>query len=106
MAPPDGPADIERPGPAPLDRSETWAGLRVGDAVEVSDTGIRSATWEFLAHVRNRRTGDEWVEVVGGRPGDRKVRSFPPDRVYPPRGRSKRAGPAPALTDAPRLPFG
>lgn len=96
-----------------LRRSSTWAGLRAGDPVGVAapGPGMRNATWEFVAHVQNTATGDEWVEVVGGRPGDRKVRSFRTGDVYPPRrGRpgSRRARPgtgAPSLADAPRLPF-
>lgn len=34
----------------------------------------------------NTDTGDEWIEVVGGKPGDRSVRSFRPDRVFPYQG--------------------
>lgn len=67
------------------------------------------ATWEFHAHVVNRRNGTESVEVVGGRPGDRSVRSFEPDRIYPvSRRRSPSAGAAggPSLADAPQLPLG
>ncbi len=90
--------------PSHLHRSQSWAGVRPGDAVEVTGTGLRSAAWEFVAHVRNDRTGGEWVEVVGGRPGDRMVRSFPPERVHPPRARPGRT--APSLMDAPQLPFG
>jgi len=105
------PDDPDDPGPSHgrpgrLRRSPTWAGLHPGDRVEVSGTRLRAAAWEFLAHVRNDRTGDEWVEVVGGRPGDRKVRSFPPERVYPPRARSGRAAAGPSLVDAPQLPLG
>lgn len=93
--------------PAPsgrLARSEAWAGLRRGDPVEVEGTRLRSATWSFVAHVRNTATGEEWIEVVGGRPGDRKVRSFPPDQVYPPRTAAK-ASRGPSLAQAPRLPL-
>lgn len=57
-----------------LRRVSTWAGLRSGDPVEVTDTRLRSAKWEFVAHVRNIVTGAEWIEVVGGRPGDRNLR--------------------------------
>jgi hypothetical protein len=87
-------------------RSSGWSGIGPGDRVEVSGVGVRGATWEFVAHVRNSRTGDEWVEVVGGRPGDRKLRSFSPDRIFPHRARGS-GGPAGAsLADAPQLPLG
>ena len=94
------------PGGGHLVRHDTWAGLRRGDPVEVSGTRLRSATWSFVAHVRNETTGIEWIEVVGGRPGDRKLRSFLPEQVFPPgAARAGRSGPA-SLADAPRLPFG
>ena len=34
----------------------------------------------------NGETGEAWVEVVGGRAGDRAVRSFRPDQLYAPVG--------------------
>jgi len=70
----------------------------------VSDTGIRSATWEFVAHVTNLSTGEAWVEVIGGRGGDRMTRSFTPDRIYPPT--TSRTTARSSLAVAPRLPFG
>src|SRR5579862_8385393 len=88
-----------------LRREASWAGVRRGDAVEVSGTRLRSAKWEFIAFVRNVATGEEWVEVVGGRSGDRKVRSFPPERVFAPAGKSGRSDPRQSLADAPRLPL-
>ena len=87
-------------------RETEWAGVRKGDEVEIANTRLRSAKWEFIAHVRNIATGDEWIEVVGGRTGDRKVRSFAPDRVFAPSGRNGRPGPRSSLAEAPRLPFG
>ncbi len=98
---------------AHLERSETWNGLRAGDKVVVSGLGIRGATWEFRAHVLNRHNGSESVEVVGGRAGDRTVRSFEPERIYPVVGR-KRSGTRSAasggdqlsLAEAPQLPLG
>lgn len=76
----------------------------------IADTRLRGATWEFRAHVRNERNGAESVEVVGGRPGARTVRSFDPARVFAPSSRARRAGGVPAgelsLADAPQLPFG
>ena len=64
-----------------LERSTTWNGLRRGDPVVVSGLHLRGATWEFRAHVLNRHNGTESIEVVGGRPGDRTIRSFGPDRI-------------------------
>jgi hypothetical protein len=90
----------------PLERSTTWAGLQAGDPVEVEGTRLRAAHWTFLAHVRNGDTGEEWVEVVGGRQGDRKLRSFRPEQVYAPRGRRAGARRAASLAEAPQLPFG
>lgn len=89
-----------------LRRESAWAGVRRGDEVEVAGTRLRSAKWEFIAHVRNIATGDEWIEVVGGRIGDRKVRSFSPDRVFAPAGRHGRPAPRSSLAEAPRLPLG
>ncbi len=87
---------------AELRRTTQWAGLRPGDPVRVDGTRLRGASWEFVAHVTNEQTGEAWVEVVGGRPGDRAVRSFPPDRLYSP---SARPGRDPSLADAPGLPL-
>lgn len=92
--------------PSELDRSKSWAGLRAGDPVDVEGTRLRGARWTFLAHVRNRDTGEEWVEVVGGRSGDRKLRSFRPGQVYAPRGRTAAGRRAASLAEAPQLPFG
>jgi len=91
--------------PGNLRRASTWAGLRRGDAVEVIGTRLRSAKWEFLAHVSNVVTGDEWIEVVGGRVGDRKLRSFSPERVFAPTKKGTRTVSRSSLADAPRLPL-
>ncbi|HUC04443.1 MAG TPA: hypothetical protein VL961_03540 [Acidimicrobiales bacterium] len=87
---------------ADLERSLHWAGLRPGDIVLVDGVKVRGAHWEFVAHVVNRATGEEWVEVVGGRPGDRSVRSFRPEQLYAPNTRPGRDLP---LAQAPALPF-
>jgi hypothetical protein len=79
-----------------------WSGLRRGDEVEIDGVSSRGATWRFLAFVRNERNGAESVEVMGGRPGAERVRSFRPHQVYPVGGR--RAGHA-SFVDAPRLPL-
>jgi hypothetical protein len=83
-------------------RSTKWAGLRPGDRVLVDGTRLRGATWEFVAHVVNDDTGEAWVEVVGGRAGDRAVRSFRPDQLY---AATARPGRDPSLADAPGLPL-
>lgn len=98
------------PGPtdagAKLHRVTEWAGVSKGETVEVAETGMRSAKWEFVAHVRNVATGDEWIEVVGGKGGDRVLRSFRPERVFAPGKKGRRAGPRSSLAEEPRLPFG
>ena len=88
---------------ADLRRSTRWAGLRPGDPVHVDGTRLRGASWEFVAHVTNGETGEVWVEVVGGRAGDRAVRSFRPDQLY---AASARPGRDASLADAPGLPLG
>ena len=96
------------PRPTHLERTTEWSGVRAGDPVEVAGPRARSATWSFLAHVRNVRTGEEWIEVVGGRAGSRAVRSFRPELVFAPSSRSARraarAMRAP-LAESPRLPL-
>jgi hypothetical protein len=96
-----------------LERSEAWNGLRTGDPVVVSGLAIRGATWQFRARVLNRHNGTESIEVIGGRPGDRKIRSYGPERIFAVTGR-KRSGAGSArattgqlsLADAPQLPLG
>jgi hypothetical protein len=99
----DGVSAAEATGDGHLERTEQWHGLRPGDPVEIAGVAGRGLSWAFRAHVHNRRNGTEAVEVVGGRPGQRQVRSFRPDQVYPVGGR--RHG-RPSLADAPLLPFG
>jgi hypothetical protein len=89
-----------------LVRSERWNGLRAGDPVEVAGFAGRGATWEFRAHVLNRRNGSESIEVVGGSAGERMLRSFCPDRIFAPSGRIRPTVPRPSLAEAPQLPFG
>jgi hypothetical protein len=81
--------------------------------VIVAGLHMRGADWEFRAHVLNRHNGTESIEVVGGRPGDRKIRSFGPDRIFAAMGaKGSRGNPEraiagqPSLAEAPRLPFG
>ena len=66
-----------------LVRSSQWAGLRAGDVVVVDGTKERRQHWVFVAHVRNESTGEEWVDVRGGRTGEMKGRSFRPELIYP-----------------------
>lgn len=65
----------------------------------------RRGTYQFVCFVRNVATGDEWVEVRGGRAGELKDRSFRPELIYPAAARkgTKLIG-APIL-NAPQLPF-
>lgn len=94
-----------------LERSDRWNGLRPGDPVRVEGLAMRGATWRFQAHVRNLRNGHESVEVVGGRIGERTLRSFSPDRIFPATGSSAGGGSGrpgvrlPSLAEAPQLPL-
>ncbi len=91
------------PGPEHLRRLEEWGGLHRGDPVEIEGPVPKRAVWRFLGYVRNERNGAESVEVIGGRPGEDRVRSFLPEQVFPLGGR--RAGRA-SLAEAPQLPLG
>jgi hypothetical protein len=89
--------------PSGLQRERAWSGLRAGDAVDVLDARERGAAWTFEAHVSNPRTNETWIEVVGGRRGDERRRSFRPEQVFP-AGSLKHGAPTTAsLRDAPRL---
>jgi hypothetical protein len=88
--------------PDHLQRTETWNGLRPGDSVEIEGPALRGATWTFRAHVHNSQNGAESVEVLGGRPGDHRVRSFLPGQVFP--AGARRSG-KPSLDEAPQLPL-
>ena len=66
--------------------------MRRGDPVEIEGPVLRGAAWRFLGYVRNERNGAESVEVIGGRPGEDRVRSFLPEQVFPVGGR-KAGGP-------------
>jgi len=90
--------------PDHLRRTDRWNGLCPGDPVEIAGVAGRGHSWVFRAHVRNERNGTESVEVAGGRPGERHVRSFLPDQVFP--VRSRRGQPVPSLAEAPQLPLG
>ena len=95
-----------------LERSEAWNGLRAGDRVVVSGLAARGAEWRFRAHVLNRHNETESIEVVGGRPGENKIRSFGPERIFAvtkrrgarPGGRNATSGEL-SLAEAPQLPL-
>lgn len=88
--------------PARLTRREAWAGVRAGDPVEVE--GVAGGRhWVFVAHVTNEATGEAWVEVRGGRPGEAKFRAFAPDALYPAGARRGSRWRRPPLARAPRL---
>ena len=89
--------------PEHLEREESWHGLRPGDAVEIEGLSMRGSTWAFRAYVRNARNGAESVEVVGGRTGEHRVRSFHPGQVFPAGARRSKK---PSLDVAPQLPLG
>jgi hypothetical protein len=96
---------LVNPGADRLERSTSWAGLRPGDAVVIDQPREKRGTFVFVAHVRNLATGDEWVEVRGGRSGERKDRSFRPELVYPASAKRGSSLTGPSLVDAPQLPF-
>jgi hypothetical protein len=88
--------------------------LHAGDRVVVSGIPARGAEWRFRAHVLNRNNGTESIEVVGGRPGENKIRSFGPERIFAVSGKKRgaRNGGRGAtsgelsLAEAPQLPLG
>ncbi len=76
-----------------------------GDAVVVNGLKERRQQWTFVAHVRNEATGDEWVEVRGGRLGESKGRAFHPDMIFPSGSRRGARVVGLSLASAPQLPF-
>jgi len=88
-----------------LERSTQWAGLRAGDTVVVDGAKERRQHWVFVAHVRNEVTGEEWVDVRGGRTGEAKGRSFRPDLIYPPGAKRGARLVGLPLALAPQLPL-
>lgn len=87
-------------------RATTWQGLVAGDLVAVNVERETRSNFEFVAHVRNPETGDEWIELRGGKAGESRIRSFRPETVYL---RSARKGSkfiGLPLSAAPCLPFG
>jgi hypothetical protein len=88
-----------------ITRSNAWHGVRAGDVVVVNTNKERRQNWAFVAHAHNVTTGDEWIEVRGGRRGESKGRSFRPDLIYP--GSSRRGSRVVGLSLdlAPQLTF-
>lgn len=91
------------PAPVRVERVEQWAGVRAGDRVDVLDARVPRASWTFAAHVTNVESGDAWVEVIGGRAGDPRRRSFRPEQVYPYRSIRGGSPTSAPLCDAPLL---
>ena len=71
------PADV-----ADLRRNKALGRVAAGRSRARGRDAAARASWQFVAHVTNGETGEVWVEVVGGRAGDRAVRSFRPDQLY------------------------
>ena len=86
-------------------RSSAWHGVRDGDPVVVNAPKERRQHFTFVAHVLNEATGDEWVEVRGGRVGEAKGRSFRPDLIFRPKARKGARLVGLSLASAPKLPF-
>jgi hypothetical protein len=84
-------------------RAGTWHGVRVGDPVVVNAPKERRQQWTFVAHVVNEATGDEWVEVRGGRVGESKGPSFLPELIYPSGARKGSRVVGLSLATAPQL---
>jgi hypothetical protein len=79
--------------------------LTQGDAVVVDGAKERRQQWVFLAHVLNEDTGDEWIEVRGGRVGEAKGRSFRPELIYPMGAKKGARLVGLSLAFAPQLPM-
>jgi hypothetical protein len=84
-----------------LERHSEWHGLREGDPVVV-EKELRQ-NFVFVAHVRNTNSGEEWVEVRGGKNGDMKTRSFRPEQIYPPAAKKGAKLVGLSFAHAPRL---
>lgn len=87
-------------------RYPAWHGVRYGDPVVVNGPKELRLSWSFVAHVVNEATGDEWVEVRGGRVGESKGRSFRPELIYPNGARKGARVVGLSLATAPQLALG
>ena len=92
----------ERRG-AKIVRDRQWAGIVAGDPVVFNSPKELRQQWVFVAHGRNEVTGDEWIEVRGGRPGEGRGRSFRPELIYPLAARRGSRVMGRSLHDAPQL---
>ena len=63
----------------------------------------RRQYWIFVAHVRNEATGEEWVDVRGGRTGEAKNRSFRVEQIYPAHAKRGAKIVGPSLEQAPQF---
>jgi len=88
-----------------LVRSTRWNGVTYGEPVVVDGAKERRQSWVFVAHVRNELTGDEWIEVRGGRRGEAKGRSFRPEMIFPAGSKKGSRLVGMSLFSAPRLPL-
>jgi hypothetical protein len=84
-------------------RSKAWNGVRSGDAVVVNGAKERRQHWTFVAFAVNEATGEEWVEVRGGRTGESKGRSFRPELIFPSGSRKGSQVVGLSLATAPQL---
>jgi len=88
-----------------LVRSTKWAGLSTGDPVVIDGVKELRQSWVFVAHVANAISGEEWIEVRGGRNGEAKGRSFRPELVFPATAKKGGRVVGQSLANAPQLPF-
>jgi hypothetical protein len=75
-----------RRGPSRFVRSRTWSGLEAGDPCEVAGTTFARKVkprWKFAFHVFDRKTGRQYIEVIGGKPGHELSRAFDCELVTP-----------------------
>jgi hypothetical protein len=86
-------------------RLASWSGLNEGDPVVVDSERDKRGKFTFVAYVENKATGDHWIEVRGGKPGEAKTRSFTLDQIYPADARKSGKLVKPSLVEAPRLPL-
>ncbi|HUY43803.1 MAG TPA: hypothetical protein VMU98_08580 [Acidimicrobiales bacterium] len=94
---------ISRVSRAVVVRSACWQGVRRGDFVAVNAERERRGQWEFVAFARNENTGEEWVEVRGGRVGESKGRAFRPELIFPVNARRGSRFIGLSLRDAPQF---
>lgn len=77
-----------------FERVTAWGPFDPGMSVRVA--GQSRSHFSFLAHVTNTETGEEWIEVVGGKAGRSMRRAFPVEAVKPLRLPSRRSAGQPS----------